>query len=177
MFKLLLSILGRTKNIVFLGFGSFLLFIFLRIIPQFHIIRDFWQLKGVDFLRKMEIAYQYSFGEFSSWNTFDTTATIILTVATIVNIIIFLVYFKRQRKALNKGSIAATSVGMILGMFGVGCVSCGAIVLAPILSALGLLGALELLPFAGRELVVLGLLFVVGSIIYLLNKLNKPLIC
>lgn len=177
MFNLLFLILKRKKNIFALVMGSLILFIVLRVIPQAHIIYDFWLLHGVNLSRKFEIFYSYSFGAFSSWSWFDTITSIILSFATMINIIVLLTYFKRQQKVLNKGSLAATSVGMVLGMFGVGCVSCGALVIAPILSYLGLLGALELLPFAGRELVIVGLFLVVISTVYLLKKLNQPLVC
>jgi hypothetical protein len=177
MVNLLLSILGKSKNIFALAFGSMGLFIFLRIIPQFHIIYNVWLLKEVSWVRKVEVLYQYSFGSFSLWDWFDTSATIILTLVTIMNIIVLSIYFKRQRNNLNKKSLAATSLGMLLGMFGVGCVSCGALILAPLLSTLGILGALELLPFFGKELVVIGVCFVIGSTMYLLYQLKKPLIC
>lgn len=177
MFTLLISLLKRKKNIIVLVIGTISLFTLLRVIPQIHIIYDFWLLHGVNLSRKFEILYEYSFGTFSLWGWFDTTTSIILSFATVINIIVLVIYFKRQRKVLNKGSLAATSAGMVLGMFGVGCVSCGALVLAPILSYLGLLGALELLPFAGRELVIVGLLLVIASTVYLLKKLNQPLIC
>ena len=158
-------------------FGSLFFFIFLRIIPQIHIIYDFWLLREVSLSRKFEVIYDYSFGEFSVWHLFDTTISILLVIATMVNVIVLMHYFRRQKKALNKGSLFATTTGMLFGVFGVGCVSCGALVLAPILSSFGLLGALELLPFAGRELVVIGLLAVIGSTIYLLSKLLRSLVC
>jgi len=177
MFRLLLSILSSKKNIHALVFGSLLLLILLRIIPQFHIIYNFWLLHGVDISRKFEILYQYSFGSFSLWYLYDTLAMIILTIAMVINSIVFVAYFKRQKKVLNKGSVAATSTGIFLGMFGVGCVSCGALVLAPILSSLGLLGFLEILPFAGKEFVIIGLFFIGISTWYLLKQLQKPLVC
>ena len=177
MIPLLQSIFRQTKNILALCIGSVFLFIILRILPQFHSIRDFWQLADIEMARKFEVLYNYSFGSYSIWHVFETSLTILLTIATVMNIIIFIRYFKRQRKALNKGSLFATGAGMVLGMFGVGCISCGAIVLAPILSALGLLGALNMLPFAGKELVVVGFLLIISSIYYLLKQLNKPLVC
>jgi hypothetical protein len=177
MIQLLRSILWQTKNILALSIGSVLLFVILRILPQFHIIRDFWKLSTVDVVRKFEVFYNYSLGSYSTWYFFETSLTILLTIATVLNIIIFIRYFKRQKKVLNKGSLLTTSAGLFLGMLGVGCISCGAIILAPLLSVLGLLGALEILPFAGRELVVIGLLFIIGSSYYLLRQLNQPLLC
>ena len=177
MYHLLLSILGNKKSIYVLIFGSLFLFVLLRIIPQFHIIYDFWLLNGVDISRKFEILYQYSFGRFSLWYLYDTIITILLTITMVINSIVFVAYVKRQKKILNKRSFLASSAGIFLGFFGIGCVSCGALVLAPLLSILGLLGFLEILPFAGKELVILGLFFVLLSTVYLLKKLHKPLVC
>lgn len=167
----------RKKNIFVFVIGSTVLFLVFRLLPQFHIIRDFWGLEGVSISRKFEVLYNYTLGYYSLWHRFETTATIILSLATVINVIVFSVYYRRQKKVLNKGSVIASTTGMFLAVFGVGCISCGAIVLAPLLSAFGLLGSLSLLPFFGKELVVVGLVFVIGSTTYLLHQLKKPLVC
>lgn len=177
MFRLLINILQRPKNIIAVVIGSILLFSLFRMTPQIHIIINFWYLDSVSLIRKLEVLYQYSYGLYSVWYLFDTIVVGLLSVFTVVNIIVFIQYYKRQKKVLNKGSLLATGTGMFLGVFGVGCISCGAIVLAPLLSALGILGSLQMLPYAGRELAVIGLIMVFLSTLYLLHQLNKPLIC
>lgn len=177
MFRLLINILQQPKNITIVTIGSIVVFSLFRMFPQLHIIIDFWQLDTVSLVRKFEVLYQYSYGSYSTWSLFDLIITGLLSLSTVVNIIVFIHYYKRQRKVLSKGSLFATTAGMFLGVFGVGCLSCGAIVLAPLLSTLGILGSLELLPFAGRELAILGLFFVIGSSYYLLYQLKQPLMC
>ncbi|MCI5050987.1 MAG: hypothetical protein MRY57_01625 [Candidatus Pacebacteria bacterium] len=177
MKKIFISIIKQPKNIFAIIIGSGVILSIFKLLPNIHIVRDFWQLKGVSFARKIEILYDYSFGEYSLWYVFDSVFLLLLCISIMINVLVFIYYIKRQKKALNKGSFLATTGGIVLATFGVGCISCGAIVLAPLLTSLGLLGFLQILPFFGKEFLVLGIIIIWTSTFYLLKQMNKPLVC
>jgi uncharacterized membrane protein YczE len=68
-------------------------------------------------------------------------------------------------------------VGIFLGLFGVGCAACSGLVLAPIISLLGLSSFFNLLPYMGQELAYLGTILIIFSNLYLLKKIKDPMVC
>lgn len=177
MFQILVSILKKPKNLIIWILGSAITFFFLRILPQLYIVRDFLGLETVSFSRKYEIIYDYSFGAYSSHNPFELGLTIILSVVFVLNIILFVIYARRQARMLSGKSLAASLSGMILGFFGVGCLSCGVIILAPLLTFIGLGSYLNTVSEYAQWLSITGVMIIIISVIYLLKKLNEPLIC
>ncbi len=67
--------------------------------------------------------------------------------------------------------------GMFLGVFGIGCVACSGLILAPLISFLGLSSIFNLLPMKGMELGYLGTLVILISDFYILKKITDPNIC
>ena len=89
--------------------------------------------------------------------------------------IIFSYYYFRKRGSLlvQKSSF----FGMFFSLVGIGCASCGAVVFSTFFSFFGISGFLNFLPFGGEELSVLGLIFIVLSLLVTSYKINQPLVC
>jgi hypothetical protein len=75
---------------------------------------------------------------------------------------LFIFFVKKRQKIL--GVEKAGFFGSILGVMGVGCSSCGAIVLSMILSTSGAATAISLLPLKGSEFALLSLIVLSFSI-------------
>jgi hypothetical protein len=103
--------------------------------------------------------------------------SIILPIAISLNIILFKEFYQKQKVVLKSKGLWGSLVGIFFGFFGVGCVACTGLVLAPLISFLGLSSFFNLLPYGGQEFGYLGTFLIIFSDIYLLKKITDPVIC
>ena len=157
--------------------SSFFIFVLLRIAPVFEILKNSYKIPGLSFPRKWDIFIEYVFQTFCDINTAEQLLIIILSILTALNIVLFVIFAKRQRKMLSKRSLAASLSGMVLGLFGVGCLSCGVLILAPLLTFLGLGAYLGNFAEYAVTISYVGMVLVILSSLYLLKKISEPLIC
>ncbi len=173
MFQYLLFILKNKKNFVSFIFLSIIFFVFFRLIPQYEIIKNFFSLPGISFSRRLEVIQGYLFTGIASESFVEFLITFIFPILISLNLIIFIYYVKKQARYFSKRGAALSFTGIFLGIFGLGCLSCGALLLAPLLSFLGL----SFLAQFGPQMAIAGLIFVFGSIVYLLWQLAHPSVC
>ena len=174
-----LKIIKNPWNDILLIFLSLLIFITLKIIPVYTLIRDFFKVSGTSFLRKLEVVNEFTFLSCtdSLWET--RIVTVLLSVLIAFNILLFMLYAKRQGTFLRGShkSMLATLGGIILGFFGIGCISCGAFILAPLITFLGLGSYMHFFTGEAHIISFIGVLFVFLSNLYLLRQLSKPIVC
>lgn len=177
MTSLFLNIFSKPKNYIGLLIGSFLFFILLRVLPVYEIIKNSFKIPGVSIFRKFEIFFDYTLISFMDASLNEQAIVAALSILTTMNIILLIAFAQRQRKILSKRSFFASISGMFLGLFGIGCLSCGVLIMAPLLTFIGLGSYLG--NFSQHALLIsyIGITFVVVSIIYLLKKLSEPLVC
>ncbi len=84
-------------------------------------------------------------------------------------------YMGRQVR-LNRMA-GASAVGVMIGLLGVGCASCGSVFLTSLLGVGATVGALSWLPLHGQEFTWLGIVVVTGSIFGIAKKITEPEAC
>ncbi len=177
MKKTCITIIKKPKNIFFIISVSIIIFILLRFLPVYRILFDFYSLPGISFARKLEIFYQYIFDPFLNALFQEKFITITLSILTSFNILLFIIFAKRQKKILSGKGFFASLSGIFLGLFGIGCISCGAFVLAPIITFIGLGAYINKFIENANIISNIGIVFVIISIVYLLKQISKPLMC
>jgi hypothetical protein len=177
MRKTSLSIFKKPRNIIFLLIGSILMFTLFRVIPVYQILSDFFSLPGLSAMRRFEVFSEYVFDSFLTATLSEKISTITLAVLTTMNLLLFALFTKRQRTMLSGKGFFATASGMILGLFGVGCISCGAFVLAPVITFIGLGTYMKYFIEYASIISYAGIILVLISNIYLLRKISKPMVC
>ena len=85
--------------------------------------------------------------------------------------------YRRQKTGLSRSGIAVSTFGTTMGMFGVGCATCGSLVLTGLLSTVGGLWILALLPFRGQELGVIGVIALGYTTYFFVQKISSPVTC
>jgi hypothetical protein len=113
----------------------------------------------------------------TNFTLFSATSIILLAFFFGVNSSLFVFYFKRYKRIKTSGGAASSTGGLLLGAFGIGCASCGPLIIAPVLSVIGISGLLTFLPFGGEEFLMVGLLLLIYSTYALLKKINEPMTC
>ncbi len=169
----------KGKNILALTLLSFFFFTLLKLVPVYPILRDSFRISGMTLARKLQLFYTYTYATCADhlWNS--RLVTIFLSILIALNILLFVAYAKRQGRyivATHRTFIASIG-GIILGFFGIGCISCGAFILAPLITFLGLGTYMQFFQSNAYLISVIGLVFVLLSNLYLLYQLSKPITC
>ena len=68
-------------------------------------------------------------------------------------------------------------IGIIVGFLGVGCASCGSLILSSIFGLSVTASFIGFLPFKGLELGILGIVILLISIYLVAKKIQDPLMC
>jgi len=105
------------------------------------------------------------------------SGVLIVLLAIMVGInIAMLVYYFKKKSALEK--TAGTSVfGIIAGFLGIGCASCGSVLITSLIGVGATAGILRFFPLAGAEFSILGVVIVAWSTYLVAQKIHSPLAC
>ncbi|NUM25640.1 MAG: hypothetical protein HUU49_03400 [Candidatus Buchananbacteria bacterium] len=111
----------------------------------------------------------------TNYDIIDQFLIVLLSLLIGINVSLQAYYF-RKRATLQK--IAGGSLlGAVLGFLGVGCASCGSIVVTSLFGFSASAGFLGVLPFGGLEFGIVGFLILLISTYLIAKKINSPLIC
>ena len=111
-----------------------------------------------------------------------SSAAALLLIAFLFGVQLALItyYIRRVQKVFRTTSWrshGASGVALMVGAFGIGCAACGTLIATALLSTVGAGGLLLLLPLHGAEFGFLGVVILVTSIYFLLQKISDPLTC
>lgn len=87
-----------------------------------------------------------------------------------------LAYYLRQTARVAR-SMDMSAVGVVTSMLGVGCASCGSVVLTSLIGFGSTTAMLGFLPFRGQEFGLLGIAILLFAIHITIKKINDPLVC
>lgn len=123
-------------------------------------------------------AFSYLFGLKGLGTSTTVTSTyliIVIAFLTGINIAI-LTYYLKQRIALEK-SIGITLAGTLIALVGVGCASCGSVILTSLFGLVVTTSIIGLLPFRGLEFLLFAVILVSFSIYAVAKKIQQPIVC
>lgn len=103
--------------------------------------------------------------------------TIMIVSATLTGIqSSLLVYYLRQSIRIQR-EMGVSLAGVATSLLGVGCASCGSVVLTSLVGFGSATTVLGILPFRGREFGFLGIIILLIAISFTLKKINQPYVC
>lgn len=92
-------------------------------------------------------------------------------------IVIALGVYAFRKRAQNVGAMGVSGAGMVSAFIGIGCASCGSLLLTALIPFLGIGAFVSILPFGGAEFSVLGIALLLVSAYLLLKQIAKPMTC
>ncbi|MDE2078930.1 MAG: hypothetical protein KGI73_00935 [Patescibacteria group bacterium] len=111
----------------------------------------------------------------TNFTVLSRALTIILSLLVGVNIAL-LIFYMRTRFRLER-SAGVSFGGILLGLLGVGCASCGSIILSAFLGVGATASFVTILPLKGQEFGFLGVAFMLFAIWLAARKIEQPLTC
>ncbi len=110
----------------------------------------------------------------------DQLGTLFLSLAVAMlfalNIALTVYVFNRQL-ARVRGTSSLGFIGLLSALLGLGCASCGPLLVTSILPILGFGGLLNYLPYNGKEFELLGIGILSLSVYFLSGEATKPAVC
>jgi len=103
--------------------------------------------------------------------------TVTVALALLIGVdVALLTFYLRTRFRLER-SAGMSIGGLIAGLLGIGCASCGSLVVATFVGAGATASFLNILPLQGQEFGFLGIAFVLAGIVVTARKIEQPLAC
>jgi len=155
---------------------KFLFRFFIFIIIFAHIVFAFKNLTF--FLQSMSLGFGFIFSYrelFDIRNTFDIftfTIAMLTIVFSAYNFALIIEFLKQQKSVMNTNG-GVFSISFIIALIGTHCASCGAALFGGFIS----LSGLSVLPFAGKEIGLLGVILLLWSSYIISKKVNNPWVC
>jgi hypothetical protein len=103
--------------------------------------------------------------------------SLLMVSAVLLGIQVSLVaYYVRQTARLQQ-DMGVSFLAMSLSLLGVGCASCGSVLLATLFGFGAMTSIVSPLPFNGQEFSILGPAILVIAIWHTVKKINQPIVC
>jgi hypothetical protein len=143
--------------------------------PNLKLVREIWASAGSQdaFLLAKGLLFSAS----TSFGVLSLIFIFLISFLFAVNLSLLIYYISLQTKRASKTELGKSTFGLVLGIIGVGCASCGSLLLLSFLSLVGAGGILSILPLHGQEFGLIGIAILLYSNYSVIKKINAPLVC
>lgn len=111
----------------------------------------------------------------TNFTTVSRSLLIISSVLTGMQVAL-VTYFIRQRTKVQQ-TVGMSFVGTVFNLLGIGCASCGSVIISSFLGISTMALIVGGLPFKGQEFSVIGILVLLFAMKQTVNKINSPEAC
>jgi hypothetical protein len=144
-------------------------------LPNIHLITKAMTSKTMTVWQKTNLVTSLLGSIQTNFSPLSRTVTIVsATLAGIQTSL--LIYYLRQTIMVHR-EMGVSLLGVATSLLGVGCASCGSVVLTSLIGLSSASTVLGILPFRGQEFGFLGIAILLMAITYTMKKINQPLLC
>jgi len=160
-----LEVFSKKRNLLSAVFLSLVLMFIALWISNFSLLSDIIFSSDLNFIEKVTFLLS-SFEIFNvRFTLFSSITTVIVAILFSFNMVMMYYFAKTRGKVGASGTISLG--GLLSGIFGIGCASCGSL----ILSFFGLSGAVLTLPFKGAEFNIIAIILLAFSFYFTSKKI------
>jgi hypothetical protein len=146
--------------------------------PNWAIFKQIVFSSSVGLWSKLEFVFSLYGSLTTNFTVWSGLYLVLIAVLFGINIALLTFYIRRRQEAsMGKRAQLASLGGIVSASLGIGCAACGSVIITSVLALFGATGLLTLLPFHGQEFGVLGLILLLVSIWYLMQRINDPIVC
>lgn len=142
-------------------------------LPNSRLLVAVFNLSSAPLETKLKLAWSLLYGIRTNFSLFSAGYTIAIAALLGINIAMITYFLKRTKNGFARRDATAGFGSIISGVLGIGCAACGSF----ILSALGMAGALAILPLRGGEFGILSIILLMLSLFLTSKKIAVPLTC
>lgn len=153
------------------------IFTFVVWLPNIRLIATVVSSSNASFYQKLSIPFSL-FGSISTnFSPLSAMYTIAISMLFGLNIAALTYLLRHKVGSLRQGGVTTGFFGVMSGLIGVGCAACGAFLLTTGLAFIGASGIVALLPFAGGEFGILGVILLGISLRMTARQIQNPAVC
>lgn len=167
------EIFRRPRYIAIAVLGALAMLSFAAWFPNFGLVGTILMSEKFSVAEKISFVFNSYSNLMTSFSAMGSTLTIATAVLLGVNVGMMVYYLSESRGRMKLADGKMTFAGTIGGMLGVGCASCGSL----ILSMVGLSGAIALFPLRGLEFSIAAVLLLIASMAYTAKRIHSVGIC
>jgi len=169
------EVMKNWRYVVLALFISFLLFLFAIWLPNFSFVKEIITSQYFSVPEKASIILSSLKAFQTNFTSFGRVMLITVSLLFGLNMSLFSFYLKRRVRLQKEAGLSAG--GIIAGMLGVGCASCGSFIISSLFGASASVAFLGFLPLKGQEFAIISIIILGLSIISTSKKIQEPLIC
>ncbi len=166
-----------SRSYIIFFVGSACVFVVIRALPHLVLFQQFFALPDITVMRRLEVFYEYAILSIHSATTYDQIISFALPLVFAFNIVVMRAYYRAHSAIFRGKGLGASATGLFLGLFGIGCFACSGLLLAPLLTFIGLGGAVAVLPYRGMEIGALGIIIMLVTSFFMMRKLASAQTC
>ena len=171
----LVGIFRQPKYLVFTLLVALILIAFAAWLPNIHLITKAMTSSTMTLWQKTNLVTSLLGSLQTNFTPLSRNLTILSAILTGIQASLLIYYVRRS--ILIQREVGASVAGMASSLLGVGCASCGSVVLTSIIGFSSATTLLGILPFRGQEFGFVGIAILLGAISFTLRKINQPLDC
>ena len=146
-------------------------------LPNWRLIVTVIASPSVSFTEAVGVIFGLFLSIGTNFTIVSASYTIIIAILFGINIALLIYYVRMRRGAFKSGGAATGIVGLVSGVFGIGCASCGTFILTSVLALVGGAGILSFLPLGGEEFGILGVVLIGYATYWTVKKIEEPIVC
>ena len=168
----------RKPQYIFLAtIASVTVFAFAAWLPNLSLIVEVMGHSGISFSEKLDLPISLLGSIVTNFTLLSASYTTAIAILFGINLAMMVYFLRRKTKEARHGGFSAGFLGLLSGVFGMGCAACGSLLLTSGLSLVGASGALALLPLAGGEFGILGVMLLGTSLYLTAKQIQNPAVC
>lgn len=145
-------------------------------LPNWRLIFIVITSPSVSFTEAVNIIFSLFLSIGTNFTAVSASYTIAIAILFGINIALLTYYISKRRGAIQgKGGVLGIG-GLISGVFGIGCASCGIFILTAVLALIGAGGIIAFLPLGGEEFGILGVILIGYATYWTAKKIEEPLV-
>jgi hypothetical protein len=131
---------------------------------------------SIGFERSVQIVASLAGSLVTNFTPLAAAYTVLAAILIGINVVLAFHLVARTQR-IGKGTTASGLLGLISGVFGIGCAACGSAILTAAAGTTFGAGFLALLPLDGQEAGILGVALLGSATYALLRQIGEPLTC
>ena len=171
----LLRIIQQPKYLLVIAIVTLTVIALAAWLPNIHLITKTMTSKTMTVWQKTNLVTSLLGSIQTNFSPLSRTVTIISATLTGIQTSL-LIYYLRQTIMVQR-EMGVSLLGVATSLLGVGCASCGSVVLTSLIGLSSASTVLGILPFRGQEFGFLGIAILLMAISYTMKKINQPYLC
>lgn len=169
------TVLSRPRYIALSAFVAVSLVIINSLLPQRELIKTIFSSETFSWSARVKIVWNLLVTLGANVTLFGKVLSIAVALTAGLSIALLVYYFRRRLQLDLAGG--SSLVGIILSFIGVGCASCGSVILSSFIGLSATAAFIGFLPLGGLEIGLLSLVLLGWSIVSVTKKIQDPLLC